>query len=181
MLTTDRVVFETDDGKLIPADHVYKHPGVRVAAVTLHIKSKKNDQAGTGFRYYFTKALPGETYAMQARPVRGKSLFYIPSLDWTLKPPFFAEEQRRLAVAISIDPARVSSHSLRIGGATTLAAARLNDHEIQGVGDWKSNSYLTYVRKNITLFEKARKALASPTAIGVTAVRRMYGSTNSKA
>ena len=52
---------------------------------------------------------------------------------------------------------------------------------IQGVGDWKSNSYLTYVRKNIiTLFEKARKALASPTAIDSTAVRRMYGSTNSK-
>jgi hypothetical protein len=53
---------------------------------------------------------------------------------------------------------------LLIGGATTLAAAGLNDHEIQGVGDWKSNSYLTYVRKNIILFEKARKALASPTA-----------------
>ena len=101
---------------------------------------------------------------MQARPVRGKSLFYIPSLDWTLKPPYFAEELllRRLAIASGIDPARVSSHSLRIGGATkTLATAGMNDHEIQGVGDWKSNSYLTYVRKNITLFEKARKALAT--------------------
>ena len=117
---------------------------------------------------------------MQARPARGKSLFYIPSLDWTLKPPYFAEQLRRLAIASGIDPARVSSHSLRIGGATTLAAAGLNDHEIQGVGDWKSNSYLTYVRLNITLFEKARKALASPTAIDSTAVRRMYGSTNSK-
>jgi hypothetical protein len=119
---------------------------------------------------------------MQARPARGKSLFYIPSLDWTLKLPYFAEQLRRLAIASGIDPARVSSHSLRIGGATTLAAAGLNDHEIQegGVGDWKSNSYLTYVRKNITLFEKARKALASPTAIDSTAVRRMYGSTNSK-
>jgi hypothetical protein len=28
----------------------------------MHIKSKKNDQAGTGFRYYFTKVLPGDTY-----------------------------------------------------------------------------------------------------------------------
>jgi hypothetical protein len=190
LLTTDRIVFETDDRKLIPAYQVYKHPGVRVAAATLHIKSKKNDQAGTGFRYYFTKALPGETYcivqslwdyAMRARPVRGKSLFYIPSLDWTLKPPYFTEELRRLAVANGIDPTRVSSHSLRIGDATTLAAAGLNDHEIQGVGDWKSNSYLTYVRKNITLFEKARTALASPTAMNATAVRCMYGSTNSKA
>ena len=80
VLTTDRVLFETDDGKLIPAHQVYKHHGVRVAAVTLHIKSKKNNQAGTGFRYYFTEALPGETYyiaqnlwdySMQARPVRG--------------------------------------------------------------------------------------------------------------
>ena len=118
---------------------------------------------------------------MQARPMRGKSLFYIPSLDWTLKPPYFAQELRQLAIASGIEPARVSSHSLRIGGATTLAAAGLNDHEIQGVGDWKSNSYLIYVRKNITLFEKARKALASPTAIDSTAVRRMYGSANSKA
>ena len=66
------------------------------------------------------------------------------------------------------------------GGVTTLAAADLNDHEIPGVGDWKSNSYLTNVRKNIRLFENARKALASPTAIASTAVRRMYGSRNSK-
>jgi hypothetical protein len=117
---------------------------------------------------------------MQAQPARGKSIFYIPSLDWTLKPLYFAEQLRRLAIASGIDPARVSSHSMRISGATTLAAAGLNDHEIQGVGDWKSNSYLTYVRKNITLFEKARKALVSPTAINSTAVRRMYRSTNSK-
>jgi hypothetical protein len=51
---------------------------------------------------------------MQARPARGKSLFYIPSLDWTPKPPYFAEQLRRLAIASGIDPARVSSHSLRI-------------------------------------------------------------------
>jgi hypothetical protein len=55
-----------------------------------------------------------------------------------------------------------------------LATAGLNDHEIQSIGDWKSNAYLTYVRKNITLFEKARQALASPSALDSTAVRRIY-------
>ena len=121
LLTTDRVVFETVDGKLIPSHQVFKHPGVRVAAVTLHMKSKENDQTGTGFRYYFTKALSGETYciaqslwdySMQARPVRGKSLLYIPCLDWTLKPSYFAEQLRRLAIASGFHPARVSSHPL---------------------------------------------------------------------
>ena len=89
LLTTYRVVFETDDGKLIPAHQVYKYPGVRVTAVTLHIKSKKNDQAGTDFRYYVTKALPGETYyivqslrdySMQARPARGNRSSTYPTL-----------------------------------------------------------------------------------------------------
>ena len=101
---------------------------------------------------------------MRARPVREKSLFYIPSLDWTLKPPYFTEELRRLAAANGIDPARVSLHSLRIGGATTLAAAGLiNDHKIQGVGDWKSNCYLTYVRKILPCSKKrAKHLLAQP-------------------
>ncbi len=56
-----------------------------MAAATLHIKRKKNDRAGTGFRYYFTKALPGETYcivqslwdyAMRARPPREVALLH---------------------------------------------------------------------------------------------------------
>jgi hypothetical protein len=44
LLTTDRVVFETDDGKLIP-DQVYKPSGVRVAAATLHIKNKEEESS----------------------------------------------------------------------------------------------------------------------------------------
>ena len=38
------------------------------------------------------------------------------SLDWTLKPPYIAEELRRLGIASGIDPTWNSSHSLRIGG-----------------------------------------------------------------
>jgi hypothetical protein len=155
-----------------------------VTAMTLFIKSKKNDQDGNGFRYFFTRALPGDTYcivdtlwtyAKHAAPAKGRSLFEIPKLKWTLKPPYFAQELKKLAVQNGLDPKRVSSHSLRIGGASTLAAAGLNDHEIQGVGDWKSNTYLTYVRKNILLFEKSRRALASNSALDVTSIRRMYG------
>lgn len=184
LLTSDRVVFETKAGRRIPAYEAHMWPDADVTAVTLFIKSKKNDQDGNGFRYFFTRALPGDTYcivdtlwtfAKHAAPAKGRSLFEIPKLKWTLKPPYFAQELKKLAVQNGLDPKRVSSHSLRIGGASTLAAAGLNDHEIQGVGDWKSNTYLTYVRKNILLFEKSRRALAASTALDVTSIRRMYG------
>ena len=40
LLINDRVRFVTDNRKLIPAYQVSKHPGVRLSAVTLHIKSR---------------------------------------------------------------------------------------------------------------------------------------------
>jgi hypothetical protein len=183
LLLTDRIQFEVEGGQTIQACEAYKHPKALITAVTVNIKSKKNDPKGRGYKYHFTRAGPTDkycivqelwAYAARTRPLKGRSFFYIPALNWTLKPPYFAQQLRKLAVINGLDPSRVSSHSLRIGGASTLAAAGLTGPEIKNMGDWKSNSYLTYIRKNIRLFDKARRALASPTALSAKDIRKLH-------
>lgn len=183
LLLTERINFETEDGNFIQACDVYKHPKALVTAVTVNIKSKKNDPKGRGHRYHFSRASPNDKYcivqelwdyAARIRPHKARSFFYIPALNWTLKPPYFAQQLRKLAAINGLDPNRVSSHSLRIGGASTLAAAGLTGPEIKNMGDWKSNAYLTYIRKNIRLFDKARRALASPTALSAKDIRKLH-------
>jgi hypothetical protein len=43
-----------------------------------------------------------------------------------------------MAIYFSLDPTRISSHSLRIGGASALAAAGVPDYIILDMGRWKS-------------------------------------------
>ena len=50
-----------------------------------------------------------------------------------------------LALA-GIDPQQYSSHSFRIGGATSAAAAGLADWEIKILGRWTSDTYQRYIR-----------------------------------
>jgi hypothetical protein len=128
-LLTELCSRETTGNLYRRTKYPYVYPDANVLAVTLHIKSKKNDQAGNGFRFYFTRALPGETYCIvqtlwgyliREKPARGRSLFYIPGLDWTLKPPHLTQELRRLAVVNGLDPDRVFSHSLRSASGVHL-------------------------------------------------------------
>ena len=99
-------------------------------------------------------------------------IFHIPEMNWTLKPPYFTSRLKQLGVHFGLDPSRISSHSLRIGGATTLAAAGLTDGDVRGVGDRKSNAFMQYVRKNVELFARAQAAMTSAQALTVQDVRR---------
>ena len=67
---------------------------------------------------------------------------------------------------------QTGQHSLRIGGASTLAAAGLTDNEIMRMGSWRSTAFLTYLRRNIELFDKARTAMASGKQLTLEDVRR---------
>jgi hypothetical protein len=164
LLTATEVVFELMNGQIIPSHLAYKHLMEKPKAVSILIRSKKNDKRGRGFKYYFPATGPEATYcittimwtyAARARPIPGRSFFHIPELQWTLKPPYLATRLKQMGMHFGLDPSRISSHSLRIGGATTLAAAGLTDGDIRGMGDWKSNAFMQYVRKNVDLFAKA--------------------------
>ena len=51
-----------------------------------------------------------------------------------------------MAELYGLDPHRISSHSLRIGGATAMAAAGMSEYEIKQMGGWKSVLFLVYAR-----------------------------------
>ena len=181
MLTAAEIVFELPDGRLVQSSQAYKHVTSKPSAVSILIRSKKNDKRGRGFKYYFLATGPEATYcittilweyACRAKPMPGRSFFYIPELNWTLKPPYFATRLKQMGVHFGLDPSRISSHSLRIGGATTLAAAGLTDGDIRGMGDWKSNAFMQYVRKNVELFTRAQAAMTDAKALTVQDVRR---------
>jgi hypothetical protein len=183
-LTTDRIVFETDSNVTVPAHLVHQNSHLTPRSVTIHVRSKKNDQVGRGYRYHFQRAGAGEAYciasslweyALAARPLAGKSLFYVPQINWTLKACHLSAHLKRLGDYFGLDTTRISTHSLRIGGASTLAAAGLSDSEIQRMGDWRSTSFLRYLRLNLQLFQKARVALSTGTVLTVDDVRRVYG------
>ena len=78
-----------------------------------------------------------------------------------------------------LDPRRISSHSLRIGGATTaIAAAGMSEYEIKQMGGWKSDVFLDYARNTTQLFERARRALAKRTFTIPSTRRLNSGCTN---
>jgi hypothetical protein len=47
----------------------------------------------------------------------------------------------------------ISGHSMRAGGATSLAEAGVSPHIIQAIGRWKSDAWQIYVRKNPVLIQ----------------------------
>ena len=85
-----------------------------------------------------------------------------------------------MAEMYGLDPSRVLSHSLRIGGATAMAAAGMSEYEIKQMGGWKSDVFLDYARNTTQLFEQARRALAKR-SFNIQSTRRLNpGCTNTK-
>jgi len=66
------------------------------------------------------------------------------------KPPSCSWFIRHLRIFF---PTSISGHSMRAGGATSLAAAGVSPDRIQAIGRWKSDAWERYVRKNVTLLQ----------------------------
>lgn len=53
---------------------------------------------------------------------------------------------KQAAARAGLDPATISSHSLRAGAATQAAQAGFQGHEVQRLGRWRSQAFTTYMR-----------------------------------
>ena len=162
----------------VAATDAHRHDIAHLTGVVFTTRSAKNDQAGNGSRIYmdvqdetspqvaFCVASDTFRWAQRARP-RGDDSFFSHRNQWQLTPDEYRLAIKRVAKHMGLDPSRYSSHSLRIAGASALAAAGKPDWFIKKMGRWKSLAFLQYIQFSVTSMRAAVTAIISPTCFTV--------------
>ena len=146
---------------------LWKDIATTSTAVRLHIKASKTDP----FRKGCTITM-GVT-ATCTCPLRAVTAYAAVRSGEPSSPAFIFEDGspltrqrltanlRVLLSAAGFAPEKYASHSFRIGGATTAAAAGLPGWQIQAMGQWTSDCYTRYVRiPQSTLLQASRRLAA---------------------
>lgn len=155
----------------ISSKDAWKYLTVLSVSITVH--SAKNDWQGEGHRMHFSTGdaeanilgfdLVSEMFAWarEARPRdddaflmhKGKNLVSYTEVSAVIK---------KVATEFGFDDTHFSMHSLRIGGASTLAAAGKPSHYIQKMGRWKSLAFLSYIHWAVSGMKDALNTLSNP-------------------
>ena len=170
----------------VTADLLGDIPLSRIIGASAYLARSKTDVTGKGKRIPFIRRDINPPncvydivtilyeYVVAVRPVRGKPFFHVPELYWSLSPAHFNLRLRTVAAKHGLDPARVHSHSVRIGGATVLAAAQVPDYVIMAMGGWASAVYLQYIRPSMQIYAAAQDALANASFITAQSIRAVH-------
>ena len=148
-------------------------PEETLHSVTFTVPSAKNDKFGTGHRFTYETLQLDDTvsafdiardmfnFARRAKPRSADPFLSIDGRTQIRYDKFSASLKRMVAIQ-GFDPEKFSTHSLRIGGATALAAAGVPDSTIQTLGRWKSLAFLVYIRTSITTLQRALLSMINP-------------------
>ena len=85
----------------------------------------------------------------------------------------FNKMLKRVVLAVGLEPEVISTHSLRIAGASALANRFVPDHVTQSVGRWKSLAFLAYIRLAARAYNDAVEKLCDIGSLTIADVRRM--------
>ena len=91
-----------------------------------------------------------------------------------MTPQVYNASLKDLAKLYGFDPSRVSSHSLRVGGASALAAAGLPEYLIKEMGSWRSNAFLTYLRTCLQTFSDAQDVMCNSNKFSLQMIRAFF-------
>jgi len=155
--------------------------------VSINVRGAKNDVEGEGQQYYFQTAAQGEhtaaafdivrvlfDWSLMTRGNMPTDMFFGSRSDrFKLQYRSFNLAIKKVAKVCGLPPHRFSTHSLRIGGASILAAAGVPDYVIQKMGRWKSLAFLTYIRMAKSAFGVAADAITDTTIFCVQDLLRM--------
>lgn len=179
-MRSEDVLFRFKDGTVQPSWNVSGRREDLVSA-SLNVRSAKNDMEGEGHRLEFPKInvdslhafdIVGDLYdwAVRAQPRQGQPFLSYRG-EWVLSYKTLSQAIKLVAKEMGLVPARFRTHSLRIGGATMMAAAGRPDYEIQKVGRWKSLAFLEYIRIGRATFKSALDAICNPVGFTIDDIR----------
>ena len=143
-----------------------------VSAVTINLRSHKADQSGEGNKCHwevcpvdknclFCIASDCFRWAQLAYPA-GEQPFFSYQNIWNLSYDKYNEIIKATAFMCGFDPSRFGTHSVRIGGATALAANNHSNHYIMRAGRWKSLAFLDYIFWAKNEMKRALDTLVNP-------------------
>lgn len=180
-MRSDDVVFRLASGQVVPSWGIHYYAWDLVCSVIITVRSAKNDVDGEGHRFEFLVAEVSPTrafdivrelynWAVVAKPALGQPFLSYQG-RWTLSYAVLTKAVKLVAQQMGLDQSRYRTHSLRIGGASMLAAALVPDYLIQKLGRWKSLAFLDYIRLARGAFDAALAAISNPTLLTVRDVR----------
>ncbi|CAC5420125.1 unnamed protein product [Mytilus coruscus] len=129
----------------------YKDIKINLSSIEIRLRSSKTDQCCTGTTIVIDDR-PGDVCAVFAlrnylkiRPNVAGQLFC--HFDGTPITRYqFSGVLKKSLNVLGLSQGKYTSHSFRIGAATSAAMNGLSDSEIQTMGRWKSDSFRSYIR-----------------------------------
>ena len=183
-LRAQDVAFRLLDNSVIPSYRVSNVVLMEVVSAIVTVRGSKNDIEGEGHRFELPRSEPSDICAydlvadLHSWAVRAQlgvdRPFFAYQNEWTLSYDTLSRAIKLVAAQMGLNPARFRTHSLRIGGASMMAAAGRPDYEIMKLGRWKSLAFLGYIRMGKATFRASLAAIANPTLLTVQDVGRMY-------
>ena len=182
-LRSEDVGFRLWDNRIIPSWRAYLHKWKEVQSVLINVRGGKNDIEREGHIFEFAAVatnseraydIPYDCFqwAILAQPLLGHPFLSYKG-EWVLKYHTLSAAVKKVAVEMGFDPSKFRTHSLRIGGASMLAAANVPDYVIQVQGRWKSLAFLEYIRIAKRSFDSALAAIVNIDGLSICDVKRM--------
>ncbi len=138
--------------------------------ISFLIKQSKTGQVKKGHLVYiFNLSSPIQPYQavreyLHLRISQAKSPLEPLFLDHAGKPvsrTWFQKQLKSVLLLAGISAANFSSHSFRIGAATSAAQKGLTKHQIQTLGRWSSEAFQSYIRTDQFHIKSAHQTLVS--------------------
>ena len=140
--------------------------------LSLTLPSSKTDQFGSRPHRIILNSTPGSPLcpvywlrelARVQKPLESDFIFRIPIPGALIPVPYlwFSQRLKNFSSAIGLDPAVVSSHSLRHGGASFMSALGSDIIDIRARGSWASSAVFNYLHHSDETLRSKDNLIAS--------------------